>query len=90
MAFQSYDPTWLVELAKAQFPNETWLHAALAACIRAEPIDPDREEGLYFIDRMEGKFWQNVILVSHTRGKIVLDILKDKRVGGMSFIKLPF
>jgi len=30
-----HDPTWLIELAKAQLPEEDWLPTALAACTRA-------------------------------------------------------
>jgi hypothetical protein len=89
MAFLPYDPSWLVELAKAQFPNDSWLHEALIACTHAEPIPDDPDEGVYFIDRMEGEFWQNVILVHPEKGRIILDILKDKRVGAMSMVEIP-
>ena len=82
-----YDPTWLVELARAQHPEESWLHTALAACTRC--LQEDAETS-YFVDRMEGHFARNVILSWPERGKIVLDILTDGRVGGMSIFSLAF
>lgn len=89
MAFAPYDPSWLVELALQQYPEEPWLHDALRACTQSEPVSEFPDDGIYFIDRMEGEFWQNVILVCPVRGKIVLDILTDRRVGGLSTIELP-
>ena len=68
--WKPYDPTWLVELAKAQLPEEPWLPAALAACTMArlesaayihfvKPADPDEP----------GSEWQAAIdaLTSHMR-----------------------
>lgn len=90
MTFQPYDPTWLVELAKKQFPDEEWLHQALQESTNAEVVPDDPDYTVVFIDRMIGKFWQNVVLIDPKVGRIVLDILVDKRVAGFSIIGMPF
>lgn len=80
-----YDPSWLVNLAIQQFPTESKLHEALRACTSAS-VDG---EVTYFVDRMEGKFAFNVTLFSAERGRVVLDVLKDGRIGGFSVIETP-
>ena len=88
--WKPYDPTWLVELAKAQLPEEPWLPAALAACTMArqesaayihfvKPADPD-EPG------SEWQAQQDLMLQHPTEGDLVLDILEDHRVGGVEFL----
>ena len=92
MEWQDYDPSWLVDLAVQQQPTLTWLHDALRACTKAQIERGDSDDWgdiIYFVDRMEGKFWTNVILVAaERRKKIVLDILQDSRVGSISFMPL--
>lgn len=90
MDWKPYDPTWLVELARAQSPDEPWLADALARCTRA------MENGrayLYFVDpnapNEPGSDWQfdNNLTLDHPReGMLVLDILTGRRVGGVEFI----
>ena len=88
--WKSYDPTWLVELAKEQLPEETWLPAALAACTMA------RQESaayIHFVTRADpeepGSEWQvqtDFTLKHPTEGELVLDILEGNRVGGVEFV----
>lgn len=85
----SFDPHWLVELAEAQKPEIPWLAEALRQCVKAQ-ISNDINGSVYFVDRMEGKFSSNIILLSKNHGKVVLDILKDGRVGGYSIIEMGF
>lgn len=90
MIWEAYDPTWLVDLARESCPDEPWLVAALQRCTRAA-----RESRAYihFVDpanaNAPGAEWQFVenILIEHpTDGDIVLDILTDRRVGGVEFL----
>ncbi len=80
-----YDPTWLVELAVANFPAETWLHDALRRCTSSVE---DLDNSVTFVDRMEGRFQQNIVLFSPSRGKIVLDLLQDGRIAGFEVISI--
>ena len=90
MSRAKYDPSWLVELAKKQLPELEWLPAALEACTEAERTEDGYGEVVVFIDRMEGKFRENIILIEPKVGRIALDILKDGRVAGYSVIEMPF
>ncbi|MCC6954717.1 MAG: hypothetical protein IT290_11410 [Deltaproteobacteria bacterium] len=87
MEAAKYDPRWLVELALQQFPGEPWLAAALEKCTTI--VDRDGEI-LFFVDRMEGKFKQNVNLLDPTKGRVVLDLLVDGRVGALEILGTPF
>jgi len=88
--WKPYDPTWLVELAKAQLPDEPWLPAALAACTRA------RQESaayIHFVNPSDpeepGSEWEiqtDLTLKHPTEGDLVLDILEGNRVGGVEFL----
>jgi hypothetical protein len=90
MSREKYDPTWLVELAKKQLPEIEWLPAALEVCTEAERTEDGYGEVVVFIDRMEGKFKENIILIEPKVGRIALDILIDDRVAGYSVIEMPF
>ncbi|MCP4445338.1 MAG: hypothetical protein GY811_08345 [Myxococcales bacterium] len=87
--WETYDPSWLVELAKQQRPELPWLIQALAACINAM-----RESDLYirFVDSVNankpGADWQfdHSLRLRHPEyGELILDILKGQRVGGVEF-----
>lgn len=80
-----YDPTWLVELAVTNFPAETWLHDALRQCTTCVE---DLGDFVTFVDRMQGKFQQNIVLFSPEKGKVVLDLLEDGRIGGFEVISI--
>ena len=88
--WKPYDPAWLVELAKAQLPEEPWLPGALAACTMARQ---ESEAYIHFVDRSEpdglASEWaeQTDLILKHpTEGELVLDILEGNRVGGVEFL----
>jgi hypothetical protein len=86
---ESYDPTWLVELAEKEYPEDKWLHDALSKCTRRLLVSDDPSM-VYFVSpenaNMRGSDWQfseNVVLETYKAGEIVLDIMKDGRVGSI-------
>lgn len=88
--WEPYDPTWLVELARQQRPEERWLPEALAKCTRCLR---ESRAYFYFVDPARpneaGAEWQfdtNITLESPAKGSLVLDILKGFRVGGVEFV----
>jgi len=88
--WEPYDPTWLLELAREQLPEEVWLQDALAVCRRAWTKSPAY---VYFVNpqnpNIVGSEWQfetNMVLEHPTEGELVLDILRGRRVGGVEFI----
>ena len=88
--WKPYDPAWLVELAKAQVPEEAWLPAALAACTMARQ---ESEAYIHFVHRPDSdepdSEWEaqtDIVLKHPTEGELVLDILEGNRVGGVEFL----
>jgi len=88
--WKPYDPAWLVELAKAQVPEEAWLPAALAACTMALQ---ESEAYIHFVHRADSdepdSEWESqtdIVLKHPTEGELVLDILEGNRVGGVEFL----
>jgi len=85
LRWETYDPSWLVSIARAREPDAPWLADSLAMCTRAA-----WECGayLYFIDpkRRDAKFSENIVLESTTEGDLVLDILTDRSVAGIEFL----
>lgn len=81
-----YDPSWLVALARDQQPA---LADALAACTRAS-VESDAY--IHFVSSegasQPGSQWQiacTVFLYDPRHGELVLDVLKDGRIGGIEF-----
>ncbi len=90
MKWEPYDPSWLVDAAQEHVPEELWLPEALAQCTRCNWESPAY---VHFVDpscpNEEGSEWQfdiNIIIEHETEGDLVLDILKDRRVGGVEFL----
>ena len=88
--WKPYDPEWLVELAKEQLPEETWLPAALSVCTTASQ---ESAAMIHFVNPANpnepGSEWQfdtNLILEHPTEGDLVLDVLKGRRIGGVEFL----
>jgi hypothetical protein len=91
MRWEPYDPAWLVALARDSRPGEPWLAEALARCTRAA------EGGrayLCFVDPAgadepgsQWRFRENVLLRHPREGELVLDVLRDGRIGGVEFLK---
>lgn len=82
-----YDPAWLVALALKQEPDVV---AALQKCKRAFV---ESKAYVYFVlpvsPNKPGSEWQfdrNVRLVDSKHGEILLDVLRDGRVGGIEFL----
>lgn len=81
-----YNPSWLIELARLQYPQVAWLPEALARCTHYL----DQGDGYFaFVEReratspeSEWGFKSNLIL-KHQNGDIVLDILRNNHIGGM-------
>jgi hypothetical protein len=84
--WETYDPTWLVELARKQLPEQTALIEALANCTRVWKRTPT---ALYFVDptrpNVPGSEWQfaDNYIVDSARGEVSIDVLEDGRVGGI-------
>ena len=90
MNWESYDPSWLVELARDQLPEEPWLPGALALCRHARS---ESRAYVYFVDPVNankpGSQWQfetNLILDHPSEGTLVLDVLTGQRIGGVEFL----
>jgi len=88
--WKTYDPTWLVELAKKQLPDETWLPAALAACTMARQ---ESDAYIHFVKPADpeepGSEWevQTDLKLEHpTEGELILDVLEGNRIGGVEFL----
>ncbi len=81
--WKPYDPTWLIEPAREQFPELDWLPDALAKCTRAL-----RESDYYFrfsdpaIEKWEIDYDYDVE-IEINEGFIRIDILAGQRVGGI-------
>ena len=91
MEWQPYDPAWLVALARETMPDAPSLADALAKCTRAS--QPSRAY-TYFVDPARPnepdsawQFAENVVLHHPREGELVLDVLKDGRIGVVEFLK---
>jgi hypothetical protein len=81
--WRDYDPTWLVDAARKNFPNDQELHRALSQCTKALGEEPV----VYFAD--PAKDWhiaRDVRLNDTAKGDVEIDILKDGRVGGVEIL----
>ena len=84
--FKKFDNSWLLDAALSQFPQDNVLHEAIKNCNRIM-------NGCYFVDPKKpnepGSEWQfekSVTLEDTPHGDIVLDILKDGRVGSIEYL----
>jgi hypothetical protein len=91
MQWKTYDPGWLVAIARESRPDEPWLAEALARCTCAAE---ESRAYVYFVDPAHpnepGSEWQleeNILLAHPREGDLVLDILRGLRVGGVEFLK---
>lgn len=82
----------IVELLKEQEPDRFDLIEELEKTDRKSWI---RQPYIYFVSaerpNQPGSEWQfeeNIVLEHETEGTIVLDILKDGRIGGIEFVSL--
>ena len=94
--WKDYDPSWLVEAARQQYPQLAWLHASLSQCTRyAIEIETGEIDAYYCFVKTVGvanqpgsnwQFWTNIKLENTQHGLIVLDVLKGGQIGGIEFI----
>ena len=88
--WRPYDPTWLVALAREQHPDDPELARALSGCTRAKHPDSAM---VHFVSprrpNESGSQWQyshGVTLNDPEKGELILDILRDGRVGAMELL----
>jgi hypothetical protein len=91
---EGFDPRTLIESVRAQAPEFPWLPEALSQC--GAGFWESRAYVRYVDSRnanQAGAEWQfkaNVVLSHEALGMVVLDILKDNRLGGIEFVdKIP-
>jgi len=89
--WEAYDPDWLVKIALEQIPIETEVINSIRKCRKGFW---ESRAYVYFVNpenanepNAEWQFGQNLILKDKKKGEIVLDILKDNRLGGIEFKK---
>jgi hypothetical protein len=80
-----YDPTWLVELAEKQIPDEKQVIESLKLCTTVVGFCDCGCGDPYFIDpeSKDLEFDYNEVLEREDGICIILDIMKDKRVGSI-------
>ncbi|MCL4371676.1 MAG: hypothetical protein M1380_12370 [Chloroflexi bacterium] len=89
MTGESYDPTWIVELAKAHYPEDLRLHQALAACTRVLHLCDCGCGTAYFVELSsdvageESDFGLRVALQREDGPAVVVDLLPDGRVASI-------
>jgi hypothetical protein len=87
---EPYDPSWLVELAKEQYPKTPELAQELEKCIKIlKPVtilDTDRDYYVYFKEDNEGSRGGNIILDVDGKHSAILDVFEDYRVIGLEFL----
>ncbi len=83
---RAYDPTWIVDLAKQQYPEDERLHQALAACTRVVRYCDCGCGTPYFVDVAaessgeDSEFGLRVTLEREDTSPVVVDLLPDGRV----------
>lgn len=89
--WEKYDLNWLIEVAKEQIPEEKEIIKNLELCTSCYKSS---RAYYYFVftenpnePNSEWQFDENIILHDKKNGEIVLNIIKDKRVGGIEFLK---
>lgn len=82
----AYDPGWVVELAKTQYPEDAWLHSALDSCTVVARYCECGCGTPYFVnmdpDAMgeDSEFGMRITLVRDSGTPVVVDLLPDGRV----------
>jgi len=81
---------WIVQLLKEQEPDRDEILIALKQCKNGTW---ERKSYVRFVDRTtpnqpwsEWQFKENIVLEHPTEGTIVIDCLKDGRIGGIEFV----
>lgn len=86
LCWKKFDNTWLLEAIKKQFPDDEKLYQSAQHCKKVM-------NGSYFVSpkrpNKKGSDWQfdrSIILEDTTKGDVVLDILKDGRIGSVEYL----
>ncbi len=89
--WETYNPQWIVDIAKKQIPDKPEIILALSKCIKAKI---ESRAYIYFVNRdnsnkpnSEWQFEENIILEDKKNGTIILDVLKGNKIGGIEFLK---
>ncbi|MCG8573596.1 MAG: hypothetical protein MI810_01825 [Flavobacteriales bacterium] len=89
--WETYNPDWLVKIAREQIPDRMEIIQALAQCTKAKT---ESRAYVYFVNPnhpneadSEWQFKENIMLEDKKYGTIVLDVLKDDKIGGVEFLK---
>jgi hypothetical protein len=87
---ESYDPTWLVDLAKEQYPDWPELATALSVCTTAVFYcceDCQQKKAPHFIDPHSPKWkFKSCIRLESDMGTLVLDLLEDGSIGSLEYL----
>jgi hypothetical protein len=81
-----YDPTWVVALAKRQYPDDEWLHVSLAACTRVARYCGCGCGTPYFVELTpdgqgeESEFGMRISLEREGGAVVTVDVLPDGRI----------
>lgn len=88
---EMFNSQWIVELVKKQEPERLDIIEALEKCTKGKW---ESRAYIYFVSQknanQKGAEWQfkeNIVLEHKKIGTIVLDVLKDGRIGGIEFVK---
>ena len=94
MIWTEYDPTWIADAVRENYPEENEL---LNDIIKCTSCIVKNEKYTYFVDASNanrpGSKWQFVksIEIRNTPcGHIKLDVLKGKKLGGIEFLNNVF
>lgn len=89
---QPYNPDWLAALATDQHPDQPWLADAFSRCTS---VVKRTKYIIHFVDpthaNRPGAEWQfdrNLCLKDPAEGNLVIDILKNERIGAVEFYDL--
>lgn len=89
--WETYNPEWLVDLAKEQIPDKPKIISALSNCVKAKR---ESRAYIYFVSgdnpnqpNSEWQFEENILLEDKKIGTIVLDVLKGNKIGGIELLK---
>jgi hypothetical protein len=87
---EPYDPTWLVKLAKEQFPEIPQLAEDLVMCTKIiKPVmnfDPNRSYYIYFREENPELRGGNIIIDVDGKHTVVLDVFKDYKIIGVEYL----
>lgn len=89
---EDFDPEWIIELARAQVSDRTDIIETLEQCRKGTW---ESRAYIHFVSQKnanqpnsEWQFEENIVLEHPKKGTIVLDVLKDKKIGGIEFVSL--